>query len=27
LAIFDNFWHATPGKNLMQMIVVLATSL
>jgi len=27
LAYFDNFWHATSGKNLTQMAVVLATSL
>jgi len=27
MANFNNFWHATSGKNLMQMTVVLATSL
>jgi len=27
LADFNNFWHATSGKYLTQMIVVLATSL
>jgi len=26
LADCNNFWHATSGRNLMQMIVVLTTS-